>query len=56
MLNTQYQIIHNLSINQDLYQFIDQEVMPGLSIKTDDFFSSLADIVNSMQYTIIANT
>lgn len=49
MLNTQYRIIRNLSINQDLYQFIDQEVMPGLSIKTDDFFSSLANIVDSMQ-------
>jgi malate synthase len=49
MLNAQYRIIRNLSINQDLYQFIDQEVMPGLNIKTDDFFSSLAGIVDSMQ-------
>ncbi len=49
MLNAQYQIIRNLSVNQDLYQFIDQEVMLGLNIKTDDFFSSLAGIVDSMQ-------
>lgn len=49
MLNAQYRIIGNLNVNQDLYQFIDQEVMPNLNIKTDDFFSSLAGIVDSMQ-------
>ena len=46
MQNITYKTINNLNINIDLYNFINNEVVPGLNIKAEFFFTSLQKIIN----------
>ncbi len=42
-------IVGNLSIEQSLFDFIENEVCEGLDISAENFFQSLSDILNDLQ-------
>lgn len=48
MLEDGYQNISGFQVNRSLYQFIEQEVSPGLNIKADEFFPKLLTIVSEL--------
>ena len=48
MLVDEYQNIAGFQVNRSLYQFIEQEVSPGLNIKADEFFPKLLTIVSEL--------
>jgi malate synthase len=42
-----YITISNIKIKQELYDFIDTKVIPDLGLNTNDFFTSVAKIINT---------
>ncbi len=44
-----YKTLEKFKIHQALYQFIADEVCPGLEIKTDDFFTLLVQILGELE-------
>ena len=49
MLVKEQKLTSKYSIDDAFYKFIDQEVINGLGIKTDDFFSSLFSIIEELK-------
>ncbi|MCH9746360.1 MAG: malate synthase G, partial [Proteobacteria bacterium] len=45
MLVDGYQNIAGFQVSRSLYQFVEQEVLPGLDIKADEFFPKLLTII-----------
>ena len=43
-----YKNLADYQVDRNLYQFIEQEVLPGLDIKVDEFFSKLLTIVSEL--------
>ncbi len=48
MLVDEYQNVAGFQVNRSLYQFIEQEVLPGLDIEVDDFFPKLLSIFSEL--------
>ncbi len=48
MLVNEYQSVAGFQVNRSLYQFIEQEVLPGLNIEVDDFFPKLLSIFSEL--------
>ncbi|WPE16217.1 malate synthase G [Candidatus Thioglobus autotrophicus] len=48
MLVNEYQSVAGFQVNRSLYQFIGQEVLPGLNIEVDDFFPKLLSIFSEL--------
>ena len=40
--------INNLKVDNELYNFVNQEVIPGLDINVDKFWSGLSNAVHEL--------
>ena len=40
--------LNGLSVDQQLAQFVEQQLLPGTGINTDTFWQGFADIVNEL--------
>lgn len=48
MLVNEYRSVAGFQVNRSLYQFIEQEVLPGLNIEVDDFFPKLLSLFSEL--------
>ena len=49
MLENNYQNVAGFQVSSRLYQFVEQEVLPGLNLQSEDFFQSVVGLISELR-------